>query len=85
MRPRAYLPAFCLLLWGWVALGGFYGRFSSPEQETYYRWLPLGMVALSVALLILLRFDAMKIPVQLFAALLLVSLPAYLLFYTGGM
>jgi hypothetical protein len=85
MRPRAYLPALCLLLWGWCAIGGLYGTFSSVEQEKYYRWLPLGMAGLSVALILLLRLDAMKIPVQFLAMLLLLALLPYLLFYTGGM
>ena len=84
MRPRAYLPALCLLLWGWFALGGMYGEFSSIEQEKYYRWLPLGMAGLSALLILLLRLDAMKVPVQILAALLLFALLPYLLYSTGG-
>ncbi len=85
MRPRAYLPVLCLLLWGWFALGGAYGHFSNAEQETYYRWLPLGAAALSVLLILLLRLDGMKAPVQVLAGLLLFALLPYLFFLTGGM
>ena len=85
MRPRAYLPVLCLLLWGWFALGGMYGQFSNAEQERYYRWVPLAMAGLSASLILLLRLDAMKIPVQILAALMLLALLPYLLSYTGGM
>ena len=85
MRPRAYLPVLCLLLWGWFALGGLYGQFANAGQERYYRWLPVGMVGVSVLLILLLRLDAMKIPVQILAGLMLLALLPYLLFFTGGM
>ncbi len=85
MRPRAYLPVLCLLLWGWFALGGLYGHFSSAEQEKYYRWLPVGMAGVSILLIALVRLEAMKIPVQFLAGLLLLALFPYLLAYTGGM
>ena len=85
MRPRAYLPILSLLLWGWFALGGLYDDLANPAQELYYRWLPVGMTALSIVLTLLLRFEAMKIPVQLAAMSMLLALLPYLLFFTGGM
>lgn len=85
MRPRVYLPALCLLLWGWFALSGLYSDFSNAAQAEYYRWLPLAMVGLSVALILLSRLNALKIAVQILATLLLLALLPYLLFYTGGM
>ena len=85
MRPRVYLPALALLLWGWFAIGGIYDDFSSVAQARYYLWLPLGMAALSVMLILLLRVEALKIPVQIVATLQLLALLPYLLFFTGGM
>ncbi len=85
MRPRAYLPILSLVFWGWFALGGVYDDLANSTQELYYRWLPVGMTALSIVLVLLLRFESMKIPVQIAAVSMLLALLPYLFFFTGGM
>lgn len=82
---RGVLPLTCLLLWGWFALSGSAGEFSSAVQTRYYLWLPLAMAGLALALLLLRDAKYMNVAAQVLAALMLFSLLPYLFFYTGGM
>ncbi len=82
------------LVWGYFALRGFDAMkdiasqdvpgFPNSEQRNYYLHIPLGMTLLSLALLGTSLRKRWAGAAGCLSGLMLVLLPAYLIFYTGG-
>ena len=85
MILRAILPGLSLICWGFFAYLMAGEDFSSPEQARYYFWFPLLMTGVSLTLILAGSVKRATIVVQFLAALMLIPLFPYLLFYTGGM
>ena len=92
---RARVPsALAFLVWGWFALGGVgamsdiaaqnVAGFPNFGQRIYYLFIPLGMTALAIVILAAPWRGRWIQPAGCLAWLLLLALPPWLIFYTGG-